>query len=136
MLLMKMPEPRSIRSDFAWLIRYLWSRPTEAVIERNGKLFQTYLIVFSLLLACNLKDSTQEAWITPFALFICFGLIYYIMLTRFPHRTPLIFLDYIALIMGVVFSNAFVPFLNTSGILRADQIYWAMIILISISLFA
>lgn len=129
-----MVELSKIGSAFNWLIRYLLGYTSEKVAERNEKLFQTYLIVFGLLLACNFDDPLRKELIQSFMFFITVGLLYYVMLSRF--HIPRFLLDFLALNMGFLFSCALIPCLVYSGIeTHGSLFFWLLTIIIAASLF-
>lgn len=94
--------------SFKWLKNYLFSHPTKEVADRNEKPFQTYLIVFGLLLTINIEGPSQQQLMKTFLAFILAGLFYYVALSRFCHHFHRYFLNFFALIMGFLFSYGFI----------------------------
>lgn len=115
---------------------YLFSNPDENVVERNDRLFQTYLIVFGLLISYGFDSSLQEHLMKSFMLFIWIGLIYYVFLSRLHKITPRVFLNALALIMGYLFSHAFIPGLCSLGPVKHEIfVFLFTTFLIGLSLF-
>lgn len=98
-----------IGSAFKWLIDYLLGHTSKEVVERNERLFQTYLIVFGLLISCNFEDQLKEQLMTSFMMFIWIGLIYYVALSRFYKRLQRSSFNALALIIGFTFSYGIIP---------------------------
>lgn len=123
-----------IGSAFKGLTDYLLGYTSKEVAERNEKLFQTYLIVFGLLLACNFDDSLSKELVKWFMSFIGVGLLYYLMLSRF--QTYRLLLNVFALYMGTSFSYALIHCLVYSGIeTYGDLLFCLLTIIIAASLF-
>lgn len=133
-----------IGSAFKWLIDYLLGHPSKEVVERNERLFQTYLIVFGLLISCNFDDQLKEQLMKSFMTFIWAGLFYYVLLSHFYKRINRNSFNFLALIIGFAFSYGIVPCISSFSPthhvvnpLSGDLIIQFLIlaILVSISLF-
>lgn len=85
----------------------LSSYPSESIIEKKERLFQTYIILLGLLVSYNQSSSVQKDVMTWFLLFMFFGLGYYVFLARFSHTIPRFGFDIIAVLMGCTFTGAF-----------------------------
>lgn len=98
-----------IGSVFKRLLDYLLGHTSKEVVERNERLFQTYLIVFGLLISCNFEDQLKEQIMMSFMIFIWAGLFYYVTLSRFYKKIPRISFNVFALSIGFTFSYGIVP---------------------------
>lgn len=123
-----------IGSAFKRIKDYLLGYPSKEVAERNERLFQTYLIVFGLLLACNFGDPLRKELVKWFMYFIGVGLLYYLILSRF--HFPRFFSNFLALYMGTLFSCSLVQCLSYSGIeTHGSLLFLLLTIVIIASLF-
>lgn len=133
-----------LSKSFVWIIDYVFGYTSEKLVERNEKLFQTYLIVFGLLISCNFKDQLKEQLMMSFMFFIWAGLCYYVALSRFYKRIQRIGFNTLALLIGINFSYgivscifAFSPKYHEINPLSSELImsFLALAILVSTSLF-
>jgi hypothetical protein len=120
-----------IGSAFKWLIDYLLGYPSKEVAERNERLFQTYLIVFGLLLACNFDDPLHKELVKWFVSVIGVGLLYYLMLSRF--QISRFFSNFLSLYMGTLFSYAIVQCLSYSGIETNGNLLFLFLAIVTIA---
>lgn len=119
-----------------WVIHYLFGHTSKEVIERNEKLFQTYLIVFGLLLAYSNDRNLQAVVMKSFMLFISFGIIYYILMIHLHSSLPRLFYNLLALIMGIAFSFALTQFHISFAFGKyPGDLFWFLTILVAVSLF-
>jgi hypothetical protein len=136
-----------IRLIYRDILDSLMNCPLDDVIDKKERLFQTYIILFGLLLSFNKfsnalsSDQTsgvQRLVMIWFLMFMFFGLIYYVFLTRFSQNTPRICFDGLALLMGYTFSGAFSTIMGSFGALSVWLFYiffCIMTFLIAVSLF-
>lgn len=118
------------------LIDYLLSHPTEEIVERKERLFQTYLIVFGLLLAYDFNNSFRASLMEWFIVFIICGLFYYVYVLCFYRHFCRYLLNLAALPLGYLFSSGLVGcllYFNPSS--HLDLTFWILAILVTVSLF-
>lgn len=96
-----------VGSVLASVRNYLFGHPSEDIIQKKEQLFQTYLIVFSLLLVYDRVPELQRYVMQAFLLYTLIALIYYILLTRFYKVVNRFVFNILALPMGLLFSLAF-----------------------------
>lgn len=139
----------SFRKDriVSFFYDFMYSYPVDGALEKNERLFQTYVILFGLLLSYTQLDKilpsalasmTERFMICWFMGFMFFGLIYYVCLTRFSRDMPRFCLNLLAVLMAVNFSGAFftlyVAFAAPSGWF-SYLIFIVFTVLIAVSLF-
>lgn len=102
----------SLQKLFHSYLSYLFSYPAEDIVDKKERLFQTYLVIFSLLSIYDRIPEVQQSIMQSFAVFTIVALIYYIFLTRFRRKVFRVIFNILAVIMGLYFSIAFSTFVG------------------------